>query len=148
MGWMKILAKRQVVLLAGCAATLGAIYLAGLGITWVVLGLAAAEWAAYLLTLSPFVSRGLLATGAVARDQAIHAGAALASYGAALGGVRLTDGASIGIQVVTMAAIALLVCGMLFIFQSWFPAGRILRRRLSQVAPDRGGLAALRLGAS
>ena len=80
---MKTIAARQMTLLVGVAATLITTHLAGLGLTWVLAGVAASEWAAYLLTLSPFVHRRLLAAGSVIRDQAIHAAVALAAYGLA-----------------------------------------------------------------
>ena len=142
MGWMRIIAARQMALLVGVVATLVAIYMTGLGLTWVLAGLAASEWAAYLLTLSPFVRRRLLATESVAREHAIHAAVALASYAAAAGCAHATAAASLAVQVMTMMGVGLLVFGVLVIFHRWFPAGRVLRRRLVQVSPRLGGLTA------
>ena len=140
MGWMKIIAARQMALLVGVVATLVASYVAGLGLTWVLAGLAASEWAAFFLTISPFVRRRLLVAESVAREQAIHATVALASYGAAAVGAHATAAASLAVQVMTMMGVGLLVFGVLVIFHRWFPAGRVLRRRLVQVAPRHGGI--------
>jgi PST family polysaccharide transporter len=137
MGWMRIVAARQLALLIGVITTLIASYAADLGLTWVLAGVAAVNWAAYLLTLSPFVRRSLLDAGSAVREQAIHAGVALAVYGLAVAVVQATAGAPLAVQVGAVIGAAILVFGALAVGRSWFPAGGVLSKRLAQVAPER-----------
>lgn len=148
LGWMRLVATRQIVLLGGVAATLATVHLADLGLTWLLAGVAAAQWAGYVVLLSPFVRRGFLEARSVVRGQAIHAGAALGAYGVAAGCAHAVDGAPIAVQVVSLTAVAVAVCAALLASRSWFPASRVLGHRLDQLAPNRRGFRVLRLGAS
>ncbi|MGH2499989.1 MAG: oligosaccharide flippase family protein [Candidatus Limnocylindria bacterium] len=135
LGWMRLIAVRQAAFFVGVAATLATVHLADLGLNWLLAGLAASQWATYLLTLSPFVRRGLLNARSVMRGQGIHAGAAVAIYGVAAACAHAADGAAIAVQILSLVAVAVAVCAALIVFRSWLPAGRVLGRRLAQVAP-------------
>jgi lipopolysaccharide exporter len=134
-GWMRIIAARECVFFAGVVATLFTVHVADLGLSWLLAGVAASQWATYLLTLSPFVRRDLIDGSTTLRVQGIHAAVGVAAYGAAAACVRATDGTSLAVQVLALVGISAAVYGALVACRGWFPAGRILGRRLVQVMP-------------
>ena len=147
-GWMRLVAMRQIAFFSGVAATLATVHVARLGLNWVLVGVAASQWAAYILTLVPFVRLRFLRARSVAVAQAIHAGVALAAYGVVVACVRAVEGAPLAVQAVTVAVVATAVYATILVSRSWYPAGRVLGRRLAQVAPAAIGWPLLRLKAS
>ena len=75
-GWMRIIAWRQTLLFGGVIATLVVAYLADLSLSWVLAGIAATEWVAYVLTLQPFIRRDILEPSVTLRKQLVHAAVA------------------------------------------------------------------------
>jgi hypothetical protein len=135
LGWIKVVATRLVMFLVAVAAAMAAVFLAGLELSWLLLGVALSQWAVFLLTLRPFVRRGLLQRATVARVQARHAAMAFGAYALAAGGTAATADAPIAVQVAASVVIGLAAVAVLIAAGSRYPAGEILRARLRQGFP-------------
>ena len=103
-----------------------------LSLNWLLAGVAVAQWATYALTLVSFVRRELLNGSSVVFVKGFHAGAALATYGVALACTYALGGAPVAVQILGLAVAAIALCAALVASRSWFPAGRVLSRRLDQ----------------
>ena len=129
-GWMRIIAWRQTLLIGGVIATLVVAYLANLSLSWVLAGIAATEWVAYVLTLQPFIRRDILEPSVTLRKQLVHAAVAAAGFGAAAATARLLGGAPLGARLVAELAVGGLVLGTIVAGRRWFPAMQVLARRI------------------
>jgi O-antigen/teichoic acid export membrane protein len=133
-GWMRVIAARQVAYFVGIAAALVTVHLADLGLKWLLLGVALAEWAAYALTLQPFIRRNFLDAGLVTRRHMVHGGVALAAFGAAAGCAEILDGAPLSAKLAGQVGVAAVVIGTLVLSRPRIPATRVLARRLGAPA--------------
>jgi len=147
-GWMRIVAVRRLVFLAGVAAGLAVGYVTDVRLVWLLAGIALAQAIGYVITLVPFVRRGILSGRAVLASQSVHAAAALGAYLVTASTAAAVANAPLGVQVVCVFGVCLLVCAVLLLSRSWFPAGRILGARLERVAPAGFGARFLRVGAA
>jgi len=134
-GWMRIIAFRQVALLAGVAAVLVVARVAHGSAGALLLGVAGVQWAVYVATLLPFVRRELLAPRELAAEHGLHAAVALFAFGLGVACAEAAGGASTAIRACVLLAGAILLCAVLILVHPVIPAGRILVRRLTQVAP-------------
>lgn len=137
LGWMRIIASRQLAFFCAILASVLTVYAADLSITWLLVGVAGAEWAAYLLTLRPFVARGFMRTGDVMRRQLVHGGVAVLALGAAAGCSETLDHAHLAVQVAGQLAVGIGVYALVLFGRGWFPATSVLARRLG-VEPGHG----------
>jgi O-antigen/teichoic acid export membrane protein len=135
LGWMRAIALRQVVFLAGVGASIAVVYLADLDLEWLLAGIALAQWVAYAMTLTPFVERGLLGIRSTLQAQVLHGAAALVVFGITFAGARVVEGTAAPVQVLCMCVVGFGVCGALFALRSRLPAGRVLERRFAHIAP-------------
>lgn len=146
-GWMRIIAMRLIAFSAGAAGAMGTVHLAGLSPKWLLVGIAASQWITYLLTLQPFIRRRYLDSGLILRKQLVHAAVAVGAFGASASCAKILAGAALPIQVGGQAAVAAVVAGAILLRWRWFPATRVLGRRIG-VAPGesiaRAMVAALR----
>jgi O-antigen/teichoic acid export membrane protein len=143
LGWMRTIWNRQIALLGALTLVVGVVHVAGLGVVALVAGVAVAQWLTYGLTVHAFVRRRFLDGRSATTTNLAHAGAAAMAFGVAALTARFLADDSLGIRVLGELAAALIVCGGLVAMRSWFPAGRILARRLEQVRlarPSAGGV--------
>jgi O-antigen/teichoic acid export membrane protein len=146
-GWMRMIAARQTAFLVGVAATLATVYFASLSLAWLLVGVAASQWAAYALTLRPFIRRRFLDKASVLRKQLVHATIAGAAFGAAATCAEIFEESALTVQVASQVAVGTTVVVTIILGRSWIPATQVLARRVG-AGPDesivRAGLAALR----
>jgi PST family polysaccharide transporter len=145
-GWMRLIATRQLGLCGGIGATIVVVKLGGLDIEWLLAGVAAAQWIAYILTVVPFVKRDFLDGRSVALTQSIHGGYSLVAFGLAFGCARALEGSVPAIQVTGQLAVAGAVAGLILLGGGWFPAKRTLARRIGP--PEPGDAVLVRIGAA
>jgi O-antigen/teichoic acid export membrane protein len=146
LGWMRIVAARQILFFVGTATALLVAHFAGLSLTWLLALVAFAQWATYGLTLVPFVTMKLLDRGALLRENVTHGTVAMVLFGAAAGCAHGLSGESLAIQVTAQIAVAGGAVLLLWLGRSWVPAMRVLARRLGTAHPEDGML--FRLGAA
>ncbi len=127
---MRIIATRQVVFLAGVVAAVVGVSIADLGLSFLVAGIAAAQWIAYALTLEIFIRRGLLDFRWVLRGQLVHIAMAIGAFAAAFACAHLLAGADILIQVAAQVGVGAGVIGALLSVGPRIPAMRVLGRRI------------------
>jgi lipopolysaccharide exporter len=145
LGWMRVIAVRQAVLLTCTVAILGAALLAGATVEGMLAGLAAAQWLTYGITLSPFVRSELVSRRVAGIEQGMHALIAAAAYGLAWLCTSLTGGFPSPVRLGCLAATVAAGLAILTIGRARFPAGRVLSRRLAQLAPAGRGRGQWRL---
>jgi O-antigen/teichoic acid export membrane protein len=134
-GWMRIIAARQIAIFAGAVATLATVHLLDLGLNWLLVGVAASQWASYALTLQPFIRRRFLDGGSVLRTQLVHGAVAAIAYGAAATCAHFLDGAALPAQVASQAAVGVTLLVAMVLARPWIPAMQILTRRIG-ATPD------------
>ncbi|MFN8160106.1 MAG: oligosaccharide flippase family protein [Solirubrobacterales bacterium] len=134
-GWMRTIALRQAAFFGGVLAAMLTVFLADLSLSWLLAGVAAAQWAAYLLTLQPFIARDFLEAAVVLRSQLAHAAAAALAFAATAACARLLDHAPVAVQAAGQASLGALAVGAMGIGRSRFPAARVLFRRLATDPP-------------
>jgi hypothetical protein len=147
MGWMRIIAMRQVIFLVGTAMGLAAVYFADLGLTWIVAAVAAAQCAAYAVTLEPFIHRRILDARLLLRVHLVHGATAITAFGVSALCAELLGGAALFVQLVGQAAVGAVVVAAIVRGRSWMPATQILARRIGVASDEsivRVGPAALR----
>jgi len=140
LGWMRIIAARQIAFVAGVTGTAAVVYFGDLSMTALLVGVAVAQWLVYSLTISPFVRKTLLDWRSILRDQGAHAGAALVLYAIAVLYVAMAGEVSVPLQLTGLIVLALVLGGIFILCWSWLPVGQALYRRLTQVAPGWWGL--------
>jgi len=131
-GWMRIIALRLAAFLTGVGVVIAIAAAAGLDAESLLAGVALVQWLTYLATLSPFVRRGLVEFRETAYQQGIHALLAAAAFLSGVLGARVADGAPVVIQLLALAAAALLPAGGAFMLRSVYPAATILTTRLGR----------------
>ena len=132
MGWMRLIAVRQVALLGGVIGALVIAYMLHLDIESLLLLYAGVLWLTYVFTLAPFVRNGLLDIRSLAETQLIHGALGGLCFVAAFGSVRLTATSSLVVQLATLGATTIVSFASLLALRSWFPAGQVLATRLRQ----------------
>jgi lipopolysaccharide exporter len=142
LGWMRILALRQVAISVAVVVALVAVSIGNGSIELMLIGVVAAQWLAYFATLTPYLGRHVLAWGRTIHEQAVHALVALGAYGVSWAAVHLTRHNSIVVQIGAGVLATALTVGSFLIFRRWIPAGRLIERRLQQVRNSTGGTAA------
>jgi PST family polysaccharide transporter len=146
-GWMRIIATRQVALFGGIVAAMLVAYLADLSLTWLLAGIAATEWAAYALTLQPFIRRKIIEPSVTLRKQLVHAAIALGGFAAAGATALALDGAPLGARLAAEVAVGIVVLGAILAARRRIPAMQVLARRIGVPAEGsflRSAWAALR----
>src|SRR5439155_10845409 len=109
---------------------------ADLSISGLLLGVALAQWATYIIILKPFVVRKVLDTEPVVHSHIAHALVALLFFAiSALVSWFLSD-TSLSIQVAVQLLVVLGLLAFYAIGWTWFPANLVLRRRLLLVLPS------------
>lgn len=147
LGWMRLTAVRETIVLIGVIVTALTVYWAGLGVNWVLAGIVASQWISYALTLQPFVGRRLLDSEVVLGRQVVHFGIAIAAFGVAAGCTHVLAGMALFLQVAGQAAVGVAVMGVVIFGARWIPAMQVLARRTGADSPGgivRGALAALK----
>jgi lipopolysaccharide exporter len=137
-GWMRLIAIRQIIFFAGISAALLMVYLAGLSLSWLLAGIAAAQWATYAVTLQAFVRRGILDVSVVLRSQLPQGVVAAVAFGAAFACAQLLNGTGLVEQVAGQVAVGMGLVGAILLGRSRFPATKILAHRMratQNVAP-------------
>lgn len=146
-GWMRIIAARQIAFFGGVAATLATVHFGDLSLNWLLAGVAASQWGAYLLTLQPFIRLRFLDAGSVLRSELTHGAVALVAFAATAACASVLDEAALPTQVAGQVAVGAAVLGTVVLVRPWMPATRVLARRIG-AAPDQSiagaGWAALR----
>jgi len=130
MGWMRIIATRQMVFLAGVVTAVVGVSVADLGLSFLVAGIAGAQWIAYGLTLETFIRRRLLAFRWVLRGQLVHIAIAMGAFAAAFASAHLLSGTDILVQIAAQIGVGAAVIGVLISLGARIPAMRVLVRRL------------------
>jgi O-antigen/teichoic acid export membrane protein len=144
LGWIKFATFRLLVLLALLASAVAVVGVAGLGLRALLVGVAIAQWATYVITLKPFVSRGIVNARLVLGSHFIHGLLSLAAFGAALGCAALLAGAGLFAQALVEVALTALVCALVLRGRNWYPATRVLAQRMSENTFESGLLTRLR----
>lgn len=138
LGWIKVVAVRLLTFLAAVAAAMAAVFLSGLGLSWLLVGVALGEWTAYALVLRPFVRRELLDWPGVLAVHVIHGAAALGAFALAAACTSASSELPTVVRVAAIVAVGLCVAFVLFKVGHSYPAGRVLRRRMAQAFPRAG----------
>jgi len=145
-GWMRLVWVRQAAYLVVLSAGVALVHFAALGINELLLGVAAAQWTAYGLTVAVFMRRDYLDAHLMASSHAIHGAVALVAYACAALCARILRNTPVGGQVVGEVAVALGVCGGLVIGRFRSPASRLLGERLANAVPGNSSRLLVRLG--
>jgi O-antigen/teichoic acid export membrane protein len=148
LGWMRLVWVRQAVYLIALCTGIALIHFAALGVTELLLVVAAAQWAAYGLMVVSFVRRGYLDSRLMARSHLIHGAVALGAFGGSALCARLLSRSPIGLRVLGELVTALVVVLVLVIARSRIPATRLLGERLEYVVPGGRARLLVRLGLS
>jgi hypothetical protein len=138
LGWMAIVARRQVGFTLGALGAILVVHLAGLGVVDLAWGLVVVQWILYALTIAAFVKRGMIELGLVVRRQLVHVAVAAAAGGLAWLCSVLTAGAGLGLRLLALSAVCGLVAVALATFGARLPFRRVLDRRLAQARPGPG----------
>jgi Membrane protein involved in the export of O-antigen and teichoic acid len=144
LGWIKFAAFRLLVLLALLGAAVTVVGVSGLGLQALLVGAAIAQWATYVITLKPFVSRGIVNARLVLGSHLIHGSVSLAAFGAAFGCAELLAGIGLFAQALGEVVLTAAVCALVLRGQSWYPATRVLAQRMRDHAFGAGLLSRLR----
>jgi hypothetical protein len=149
LGWIRYTAFRLVMLLALLGTAVVATRLAGLGIEYLLGGIAIAQWITYAVMLKTFITRGVIDSVLVLHSHLVHLLAALAAFGLTFVCSVLLAGTNLFARVGGELIVAIVVCGYILVARSWFPASQILARRLSEViSPENLWYRRLRLPAA
>jgi PST family polysaccharide transporter len=138
LGWMRILAVREVATGALVLVALSVGAALSVSVEGLLVGVAIATWAAYFIVIRPFFRADLLDVGRVSREQGIHGAFAVAAYLVALA----VASAAANIPLVLQAALAALtgLAILALALNPRSPAGKIVRRRLliARASPQAG----------
>ena len=136
MGWMRIIAMRQIVFFAGVVAAVVGVTITDLGLSILVAGIALAHWIAYALTLEIFIRRRLLAFRWVLRGQLVHIAIATGAFAAAFSCAHLLDRTDVLVQIAAQVAVGAAVIGVLISAGARIPAIRVLGRRIGMAEDE------------
>jgi PST family polysaccharide transporter len=144
LGWIKFAAFRLLVLLALLGAAVAVVGATGLGLRWLLVGVAIAQWSTYVVTLRPFVSRGIVDSRLVLGSHLVHGSLSLAAFGAAFGCAELLAGAGLLAQALGEVVLTVVVCALVLRGRRWYPATRVLAQRMRGSSFEGGLLTRLR----
>ncbi len=144
LGWIKFAAFRLLVLLSLLGAAVAVVGVTGRGLRWLLVGVAIAQWLTYVVTIRPFVSRGIVNSRLVLGSHLVHGLLSLAAFGAAFGSAELLAGAGVFAQALAEVVLTLAVCALVLRGRRWYPATRVLAERMSGNIFESGLLARLR----
>jgi PST family polysaccharide transporter len=130
LGWMRIIAARQVAFFVCVAAALAVAHYADLSLELLLLGLGVSEWMVYVLTLRAFIGRELLDRGPVLRRQLVHAALAVTAFAASAVCALLLRDYSLLAQVAGQVMIGAAVIGTIALGRGWIPATGVLAHRM------------------
>jgi O-antigen/teichoic acid export membrane protein len=130
LGWMRIIAARQVAFFVCVAVTLAVAHFADLSLELLLLGLGVSEWLVYALTLRAFIARELLERDAVLRRQLVHVVLAATAFAASAIGALLLRDYSLLVQVAAQVVIGAAVIGTIAFGRRWIPATEVLAHRM------------------
>jgi O-antigen/teichoic acid export membrane protein len=147
LGWMRIIAVRQVAFFVCVASTLAVAHFADLSLELLLLGVGVSEWMVYVLTLRTFTRRQVLQPDAVLRRQLVHAALAATAFAASAVGALLLRDYSLLVQVAGQVVIGAAVIETIALGRRWIPATEVLAHRMGVPAGQnviRGAWTALR----
>ncbi|MGA9762554.1 MAG: oligosaccharide flippase family protein [Gaiellaceae bacterium] len=144
LGWIKFAAFRLLVLLTLLGSAVAVVGVAGLGLRALLVGVAIAQWSTYVITLRPFVSRGIVNARLVLGSHIVHGLVSLAAFGAAFACAEVLAGSGLFVQALGELALTLVVCALVLRGRAWYPASTVLARRMSGDSFGSGFLARLR----
>jgi len=143
--WRVLAAVVVIVLLALLGAAVAVVGVTGLGLRWLLVGVAIAQWLTYVVTIRPFVSRGIVNSRLVLGSHLVHGSLSLAAFGCAFGCAELLAGAGLFVQALGEVVLTLAVCALVLRGRRWYPATRVLAERMSGDTFESGLLARLRV---
>ena len=130
LGWMRIIAIRQLAFFVCVAATLAVAHFADLSLDLLLLGVGVSEWMVYALTLRAFVGRELLERDTVLRRQLVHAALAATAFAASAVAAQLLSDYSLLVQVAGQVVIGAAVIATIALGRRWIPATEVLAHRM------------------
>ena len=134
---MRLVWNWQALYLIVLSGGVAIVYIGGLAIDGLLLGVAVAQWAAYGLAVLAFARRGHLDARLMGVSFLIHGFVALTAFACSAACARLLQNTAIGVQVLGELLVALTFIGALFLGRFRFPATRVLADRLTQAVPDK-----------
>jgi PST family polysaccharide transporter len=137
LGWIWLATLRLVAFLAMLCVALAVTEIAGLGLSDLLIGVAIAQWITYTITLMPFVSRRVVDSRLILRSHFVHALISIGAFGIALACERALAGVGIVAQVTGELIVTVVVCGVVFLGRSWYPASEVFWRRLGPEVVER-----------
>ncbi len=144
LGWIKFAAFRLLVLMTLLGSAVAVVGVAGLGLRALLIGVAIAQWATYAITLMPFVSRGVVDARLVLGSHLVHGSLSIAAFAAAFGCAEVLAGAGLFVQALGEIALTVAVCALILKGRSWYPASKVLARRMESGSLEDGFLGRLR----
>ena len=136
-GWMQLVWRWQAVYLTVLVASATVVYALGLSVNELLAGVAAAQWAGYGLAVITFVRRSVLDSRLVAASHIVHGLTAIVMFACSAWCAYLVQDMDVAVQVSAELAVAVGCALVLFLARRWFPASRVLERRLAQAMPGR-----------
>lgn len=130
LGWIRLVTVRLITFAALLAAVVVTTLWADLSLSGLLIGVAIAQWATYVITLTPFIRRSLVNRRLVIRSQLVHGGVSVLVF---LGALVLAYGLAsfaLAARLVAEAFFSLAVLWFILAGKSWFPASGVLARRL------------------
>ena len=134
---MRLVWRWQVVYLTVLVASTTLVYAFGLSLNELLVGVAAAQWAGYGLAVITFVRRNALDSGLVATSHIVHGLTAIVVFASSAWCAYVVRDADVGVQVSAELAVTVGCALTLFLARRWFPASRVLERRMAQAMPGR-----------
>jgi O-antigen/teichoic acid export membrane protein len=144
LGWIKFAAFRLLVLLTLLGLAVTVVGVAGLGLKALLVGVAIAQWSTYVITLRPFVSRGIVNARLVLGSHLVHGLVSLAAFGGAFGCAELLAGTGLFAQALGEVVLTVAICALVLRGRAWYPASRILAQRMRGNSFETGLLGRLR----
>jgi len=145
LGWIKLTAVRQLVLLVLLGTAIGLVSLTGLGLVYLLAGVAIAQWTTYAIMLRTFVRLDVIDTRLVLWSHFVHGLVSAGAFALAFACASALDHAGVVAQVAGELAVSALVTILIFSARSWYPASRILAYRLhASLSPESPWIARLR----
>jgi len=109
----------------------GTMKLFNLSLRALLLEIALAQWVTYLVTLVPFLKRGVIDVPLIVRSHVVHVLASIGAFFAAYSCAHELARFGLIAQASAETALAIIVGAILFFGRSWYPASQVFHRRLS-----------------
>ena len=135
LGWIRFAALRQIVLLLLLGGAVVIVRLYDLSFVALLVGVAIAQWTTYAVMLRTFIRRGVIASRLVLWSHVVHGLVSVGAFALAFVCASLLEHAGAAAQVAGELVIFTLGSALVLSARSWYPASRILARRLSEAIP-------------